>query len=259
MALNSDYSLVRIISNDQHEVTLKELLQELKFQDSWHLLQDALKRMVLMSLFDEYKIEIDEDDVIEYIDRFREDRGLFSEAEISAWLDEKQLSDDEFYDLCSYDVKLAVLKNKMFSADKIAEIFAGKKLEIDAVELYHLVTPTQDLTEEILALVKEGADFYAMAKKFSTEEATRKACGYMGRVRRSDLRAEIEAAVFGAKEGEIVGPFKGTRGYHLYLVDEILPAQLDEDTRAEILDELFASFLQDKLRKSQTQYLVLES
>jgi parvulin-like peptidyl-prolyl isomerase len=76
----------------------------------------------------------------------------------------------------------------------------------------------------------------------------------MGLVHRADLRPEIEAAVFGAQVGEVVGPFKGARGYHLYLVDGRVPAQLDAETQTAIVNELFCDYIERRLGEHAIKY-----
>ncbi|MBX9688466.1 MAG: peptidylprolyl isomerase [Candidatus Obscuribacterales bacterium] len=254
-----DISATPIATDGSITVTLKELLQELKYQTSWHLINDAWKRHLLAELFNKHGIEVSEDEVFEYMDKFREENDLYTEDDISRWLETNKLSDDEFYEYCRHECRLKALKAGLFPEEKLAQYFAGSKLKLDTVELYHLITPTQDMAEEILAQIKEGADFFSMAKRFSTEKETKHACGYMGRVSRCQLRAEIEAAVFGAKQGDVVGPFKGTRGYHLYLVDELCPAKLDAQNKELIKDELFSIFFKSILDGRALSYPGLES
>lgn len=259
MALDNENDReVTIATHGDHTVSLADLLTELKYQTSWHLVGDAVKRLVIKSLFAEHSIESSEDEVLGYMDAYREERGLYTEEEISTWLGANNMDDTEFYELCEYEHNLELLKEKLFSEDDISRAFAFRKLDLDAVELYHIITDTEDLAEEILAVSQEGADFFSMAKKFSTEEDTKQSCGYMGVVTRADLRAEIEAAVFGAKKGEIVGPFKGTRGYHLYLIDDVIPADI-ENSRAELVEQMFKHFIERKLAETDIEYLAGQS
>lgn len=245
-----------IAVHGHNTVTLNELLRELKYQTLWHVVGLAIQRLVISDLISEHKITIDEDAVYDYMNVFREERDLFSEEEITIWLEQNKLDDSEFFDLCEFEASKIALKERLFNEDKVTEVFAYKKLEMDAIELYHIITPTRDLADEILAQTKEGENFFEMARKLSIDEETRKSCGYMGWVKRSELRAEIEAAVFNSPQGSIVGPFKGSRGFHLYFVDEKKTSVLDELTRQQIIDELFADFVVSKMCSSDIQYQV---
>lgn len=245
-----------ILTWGEHTVTLQLLLSEMKYRTSWHLIRAALNRLVIRTLCDEHNIEASDDEVVEEMDRFRETNDLYSEEEISQWLAQQNLSDDEFYQFCEERAKLALLKEKLFPESEIEKAFAFKKLDLDSVELYHIIASSIDLAEEILESAKEGADFFSLAKRFSAEEETRKACGYLGPITRGDLRPEIAAAAFSAKPGAIIGPFKGTRGYHLYLVDEFHPAELDATTRQQIVDELLWKVIQTTLKQHDVEYAI---
>jgi parvulin-like peptidyl-prolyl isomerase len=235
-------------------VTAADLLTELKYRSCWYLVRLALERKFIDELIDRYQIELTEDEVYEFMDTYREENDLYSEDEITKWLQLNNMDDDEFFEFCRHEASVKVLKKQIFSEEMQVENFAFRKLDMDAVELYHIVVPDLDLAHEIIEQTKEGATFFDMAHKFSIDEETRKTCGYMGLVRRGDLRAEIAGPVFGAKPGRVLGPFKGTSGYHLYLVDRIVPAELDEKTISDLLDEFFRVFLDSQIKSGEIDY-----
>lgn len=245
-----------IVTWGEHTVTLQSLLSEMKYQTSWHLIHQALNRLVIRTLFEEHGVAATDDQIVEAMDNFREQNDLYTEEEITQWLTMRGLSDDEFYEYCTDLANRKLLREKLVSDEEIVKAFTFRKLDLDRVELYHLIAPTIDLAEEILEVAKEGSDFFGLAKKFSAEEETRKSCGYLGPVTRSDLRPEIAAAAFSAAPGTIIGPFKGTRGFHLYLVDQPIAAELDDATREEIADELLLQLLQKAVKKNTIEYQI---
>ncbi|NOT63205.1 MAG: hypothetical protein HOP19_23595, partial [Acidobacteria bacterium] len=66
-----------------------------------------------------------------------------------------------------------------------------------------------------------------------------------GTVRRADLTAAAEAAVFNAKPGQVVGPVKTTKGWELLRIEALQPATLDDATLITIKKRLFDEWLQD--------------
>jgi parvulin-like peptidyl-prolyl isomerase len=248
-----------IAQHGPYSVTVRDLLKELKYQTSLRFVDEAVHRLIVLKAIEEHGIDLDEDAVYDYMEQYREERDLYSEEEIDSWLKRNHLNDDEFYELCKYEASVTALREKLFPEEKLLEAFAYRKIELEEVELYHIIAPDVDLAKEIIAQAEEGEMFFEMARKYSTEEETKKLCGYIGRTKRSDLRAEIEAAVFSAKKGEIVGPFKGSRGYHLYLIDEIHPATFNERTKTLLRSELFAQFLMSKLGAHETVFQEPES
>jgi peptidyl-prolyl cis-trans isomerase D len=68
-------------------------------------------------------------------------------------------------------------------------------------------------------------------------------------VKRSEMEATMEAAVFGARAGDVVGPFKTDAGWRLVRVEALHPAKLDETTGEEIKSWLFNEWLNEQRRK----------
>jgi parvulin-like peptidyl-prolyl isomerase len=65
---------------------------------------------------------------------------------------------------------------------------------------------------------KKGADFAALARKYSQDSVTRADGGDLGYFGRGTLPARIEAVVFSMKKGEVRGPLRAERGYHVIKV-----------------------------------------
>ena len=237
-----------------HFVSRADLLTELKYRSSWYLIRCALERKMIEELFGQHQIDLSEDEVYEFMDSFREKNDLYSEEEIDSWLRERNMDDEEFFEFCRHEASLEILKTKLVSAESLEEAFAYRKLQMDEVELYHILVSNIDLAQEIYAQVKDGAGFFSMAKAYSIDAETKSICGYMGLIKRSDLRAEIAGSVFGAREGSVIGPFKGTNGYHLYLVDRFVPALFNEQIKALLTEEFFRMFMDAKLKTADLEY-----
>lgn len=106
--------------------------------------------------------------------------------------------------------------------------------------------------EEILAKARAHPDeFAALAKEYSQDPGSAQQGGALGSFARGAMVKPFEDAVFGAKEGEIVGPVETNFGYHIIKVTGIKPAHvqtLDEvkgrieaDLRKQKAAEKFAS------------------
>ena len=96
------------------------------------------------------------------------------------------------------------------------------------------------MIDEIDVQIREdGADFYAMARRFSQDAHTRPGSGFFGRVRRTQLPKGIAARVFAASPGDLFGPEKVSGGFALYLLQQIYPATPDDRVKKEIRKRLF--------------------
>jgi peptidyl-prolyl cis-trans isomerase D len=118
--------------------------------------------------------------------------------------------------------------------------------------------------EDLLAKVKGGADFAALAKKFSEDEVSAAKGGDLGPFGRGDMVKEFDDAAFSLAPGQISDLVKTQYGYHIIKGGEKKPAaqrSLDEvrpqieDTlkseRAQAEAERIASDLAGKLPKPE--------
>ena len=80
--------------------------------------------------------------------------------------------------------------------------------------------------------------------------------GYVGLVTRTGLPEAASAAVFGAAEGEVVGPFELETGYSLIRVIGQHPAVLDDRRESEIRSVLFQNFLAEQESKAKINWAI---
>ncbi len=89
------------------------------------------------------------------------------------------------------------------------------------------LTPEEALrkAEEIRAKILAGAKFDEMARTYSVDERTKAKGGDMDLVRKAVLTQEFGEVAFQLKTGEVSKPVKSTYGYHLILVEKIVPPE----------------------------------
>jgi peptidyl-prolyl cis-trans isomerase D len=100
-----------------------------------------------------------------------------------------------------------------------------------------------------------GADFAALAKKFSADTGSASQGGELGWQERGNLAKPFEDALFGMKAGEIAGPIKTEFGYHIIQLEEIQAAHTRtfEEARPEIEAKLRNDRAVDQLGSTQEQ------
>jgi peptidyl-prolyl cis-trans isomerase D len=89
---------------------------------------------------------------------------------------------------------------------------------------------------EVLAKLKAGGDFAALAKQYSDDSGSAAQGGDLGWSERSAFVGPFADAVFSMKSGEVRGPVKTQFGYHIIQLEGIQPGQTKtfEQARAEI-------------------------
>jgi parvulin-like peptidyl-prolyl isomerase len=191
-------------------------------------------------------------------DELRYHRGLESVDSLKQWM----AANHQTLLSLQEGIDGMLLRNKIRNAIPDAEIaayYAEHQSELESVELYSCRLDSEDKANELRSqIVEEGASFHALAMEHSLDDSNRHLGGYAGKLRRSEMTGEIEAAVFSAKPGAVIGPIKTDKGFNLFkvaVVNKPTLAEAKEDLRV----VLFLAFL-DKLRsKAIVEHTALEA
>jgi peptidyl-prolyl cis-trans isomerase C len=81
----------------------------------------------------------------------------------------------------------------------------------------HILVKTKAEAESIKGKLDKGADFYKLAKQFSTCPSGKKGGG-LGEFRKGDMVAAFDKAVFSGPLLKVQGPIKTQFGFHLIKV-----------------------------------------
>src|SRR5258705_13330616 len=82
------------------------------------------------------------------------------------------------------------------------------------------------LAESLLVVLRHGADFAAVAKRFSEDTSTREQGGELGWFRRSVMYKTFEDVAFRLRPGEISDVVETPFGYHIIKVERVQPAEI---------------------------------
>ena len=110
------------------------------------------------------------------------------------------------------------------------------------------IAKTAAKAQEVLTQIRNGADFAAMAKKYS-EDTTGANGGEIGWIGRGQTVKEFEDAAFAMKPGEISNLIHTTYGFHIIKVEDKQTAHLE--TFDEVKDSIRAQLEKQKLTDAQ--------
>lgn len=121
-------------------------------------------------------------------------------------------------------------------------------MQFDQIILYQIVVANLPLAQELFYQIQEGEiSFFDAAHLYDIDENRRHLCGCEGKVYRWGLKPDIAVAVFSAQPGEVIRPIETERGYHLFLVEKFLPAELTPQRYQEILHNMFNEWLSNEV------------
>lgn len=125
--------------------------------------------------------------------------------------------------------------------------FEGKPGE-EEVRAHHILVADEDAAKRLIADLKGGADFEALAKQHSTDPSAKEGGGDLGFFKRADMLPEFADAAWALKPGEVSqAPVKTRFGWHVIKLDE--RRQSPPPPFEQVRDELRQTMIQDGVRK----------
>lgn len=227
-----------------HPLAILESDEVVKFMafagQSDPLFREIITRREAVKKAGELKIVATEEEMQEFADRFRLARGLSSSKDTFDFLGQNGLTEDDFIEYCETMVLTQKLKDHLANESKIREYFINNRSEFDLVRVSTITVKDEGLAGEIvLQVTEEGADFHALARKYSQDEDTKRAGGFIGLLSRRQFAPDIAAKVFNAAAGEVAGPFPGNGSWRLIYVEERIRAELNVRLKELIKERIF--------------------
>ncbi|MGD8616571.1 MAG: peptidylprolyl isomerase [Gammaproteobacteria bacterium] len=226
-----------LVKLDDEVITTEDFVKLLKFTGAFEgLLEDIVKDKLSVHAAKRAGVEITPEELQERADQFRRVKGLHRAVDMNRYLDSTGLSLDDFERYLTEMLYHEKITETIGSDEAVDEYFNLNAPRFDSIEVSHIVVDSEGKAREIVALLEDDPDSFAdLAHEHSLAD-TREEGGYVGRVLRGSLRSDVEAKVFNAAEGELLGPFPSADEsyFEIFRVNAKTPAALTEDTVAEV-------------------------
>ena len=236
------------------EVFLRHVVRQMGVDDNLRFFDEFARRELIRQLALREGICAAQEDIQRKVDEWRYQHRLERVEDTEVYLSKWGITLQDVAEDAEVR-RLEFLLSEKIAEGKVEPYFAQHTLEFDESEICWIFHTDEGVIDEVnLQIREDGADFYAMARRFSQDAHTRPGSGFLGRVRRKQLPKGIAARVFAASSGEIFGPEKVSKGFALYLVQEYYPATLNEQIKKEIRKYLFNQWLQREMQRADIQY-----
>ncbi len=195
------------------------------------------------------------------------DNALFAEAAIAA----KIAADPAFEEQMQY-VRRRLLREQYFEKQLKSAISEADTKKIydqrvaqlkseDEVAARHILVDTEEKAKEILAKIKAGGDFAALAKENSADTGSKEQGGLLGYFGRGQMVPEFEKAAFTMTKGQVSEPVKTNFGWHIIKLEDRRrkpPPSFDE-VKETILNSLAVLKAQEEVaalrKKADVEYV----
>jgi len=241
--------MTAIVRIDDEVVDVEDFIKILKLTGQFSgLIEQLVRDKLTVRAAKRAGIAISPEDIQERADQFRRIQGLHRAADTNHYfdLDALGVSLDDFETFITDSLYQEKMMEKVCSERAVEEYFQLHSPKFDSIEVSHIVLDTEGKAREMISFLQEDPESFAeMAREHSIAE-TREHGGVIGKVLRGSLKTDIEAKVFNAAVGDLLGPFPSSDGdfYEIFAVNAKYPATLDEDTATEVRRLLREEWLQ---------------
>ena len=115
-----------------------------------------------------------------------------------------------------------VIKSSVSDADarKIYDEQVGKIKPEEEVSARHILVESEEKAKELLAKIKAGGDFAALAKENSKDTGSKEDGGNLGYFGHGQMVPQFEEVVFKLNKGDVSDPVKTQFGWHLIKIED---------------------------------------
>lgn len=216
------------------------LKSEIKLKD---ICINIASQKIIEKVAQEKGINVTTEEIEIEADRQRREKRLEKASDTVRWLEQEMLAPLDW----EVGIRNRLLTQKLalaLFAKEVEQFFMQNRLEFEQVILYQFVVKDEKLAQELYYQIEEGEIcFYQAARVHDIDENRRYKCGYEGKMYRWAISPEIVALVFNAPQKQLVGPIKTEHGYHLFIVEDYIPAELTPKRYEEILYNMFQYWL----------------
>jgi hypothetical protein len=177
---------------------------------------------------------------------YLERRGVSSDAQVPAWLEEHHLAFDDLRILATQKQRLKRLVRRRWG-DEVEVRFLQRKSELDQVVYSLLRVDSQDLAAELHQQIAEGeADFDTLAPLHSSGPE-RHCRGQIGPLPLAAGHEILVSRLRRGRPGQLFEPFQAGESWVVLRLEQVLPAELNEATRDRMMGELFDEWLEQRV------------
>jgi parvulin-like peptidyl-prolyl isomerase len=229
--------MAAIVRIDDEVIDINDFVRTLKLTGQFEgLIEQLVREKLTVRAAKKQGIPVSPAEIQERADQFRRIQGLHRAADMNHYLDILGVSLDEFECFITDSLYQEKMMAQVCSAKAVEQYFKLNSPRFDSVEVSHIVLDTEGKAKEMMSVLVEDPDSFAeMAREHSIAEG-RERGGVIGKVMRGALKTDIEAKVFNAAAGDLLGPFPSPDRsfYEIFAVNAKYPATLDDDTTAEV-------------------------
>lgn len=233
-------------------ITEKDIFQEVKLTCQIPTLVESItKRIVVANAAAAAKITITTEELQKAADDVRLSSKLNDAEETFAWLKSNYLSVDDFEEMIHNTVISGKMAQHLF-AEQVEPYFYENQLDYASAVIYEIILEDEELAMELFyEIEEESSSFFDIAYQYIQDQELKRKCGYLGTVKRKEMKPEISAKVFSSNSPRLLKPIITSKGVHLIKVEEVIQSELTKKLRYQIVLDMYTEWLNKEMVKAQ--------
>jgi len=201
------------------------------------------------------EVEFTQEEGIQAIHDFRIQNKIVRDEDIEQWLIENSTTPEGLEEMALRPLRLQKFKANKFGR-KVENYFMQQKPHLDRVVYSLIRVRDEGLANEIYYRIEEGeATFAEMAQQHS-EGPEAQTQGILGPAPVSKPHPFISRMLEVSKPGQLWPPRAIAEWFIIVRLEQFMPAQLDDQMRQHMINEMFENWLREEVQKMGTPQLL---
>jgi len=226
-----------LVKIDEEVITTEDFVRLLRFTGAFDsLMEDIIKDKLTVHAAKKAGITITAEEIQERADQLRRVKGLHRAVDMNRYLEANKITLDDFEQYLTEMLYHEKMLEQIGREEAVDEYFNLNAPKFDSIDISHIMVDSKGKAREIMAMLEDDPDsFGELAREHSLADTCEDG-GYIGRVLRGALRSDVEAKVFNAAEGDLLGPYPSADEsyFEIFTVNAKRPAALNDDTVDEV-------------------------
>ncbi len=156
----------------------------------------------------------------------------------------------------TYEDFRQMLLDQLLSEAVYSSVTASIDSVAEQVHARHILLPTREMAEEVLARLQAGEDFAYLAREYSEDISSRETGGDMGFFPRGVMPTEVEEVAFGLEVGDTSGIVESQFGFHVIQVLERDEREIAVEVYESLRQQTFMQWLEDQRESASIERFV---
>lgn len=168
--------------------------------------------------------------------------------QLQTWLERNYLSREQLQERILRNIKLEKYKQKTWSND-LESYYLKRKRQLDKI-IYSLIrTKNPGQAQELYFRISEGEKEFTDLARQHSQGAEAETGGLIGPVELTVPHPEIAQKLMTSQPGQVLPPTRIGEWIVILRLEKYLAAQLDDNMKRRLLDELFNTWLNENIQK----------